>query len=93
MSCIDRSKVNTPSGFPGRKVMSSARHGQGSGKMSSAHGVTTKGATKGMVHASGRVGAGHKGFGSGNFKQGPCPIGDSSKKSSNSYHPKKGGRY
>lgn len=78
MGCINRSKVFTPSGFPGSKSLSKSKHGAGSGKMSSAHGVTTKGATKGMSHASGRVGAGKKAF-SHNFKEGPCPIGGGKK--------------
>lgn len=73
MGCINRSKVYTPKSFPGSKSLSTAKHGVGSGKMSSAHGVTTKGATKGMSNASGRLGAGTRSFGKG--KQGPTKIG------------------
>lgn len=79
MTCINRSKVFTPSAFPGSKSLSTKKHGVGSGKMSSAHGTNSGNATKGMSHASGRVGAGKKGFGSGNFKQGPCNIGSGKK--------------
>lgn len=112
MSCIDRSKVNTPKGFPGQKSMSSSRMPTGSSHsvgnainrsrvntpkgfpgqkgMNAAHGVTTAKKTSGLVNASGRVGGDKKGFSSGNYKQGPCPIGSSSKSSSNSYKGHKG---
>ena len=92
MGCIDRSKVFTPKNFPGSKSMPTAKHGAGSGKMSSAHGTGKSSPTKGMSNADNRVGHGTRGF-KQNFKQGPCPIGDSGRKSSNSYHPKKGGGY
>lgn len=74
MGCIDRSKVFTPKSFPGYKTISSKQHGQSSGRMSSAHGTTTKNATKGMSNATGRIGSDTRSF-SKNYKQGPCPIG------------------
>lgn len=79
--CIDRSKVNTPKSFPGQKTQNPA------------HGVVPAKKTSGMVGANrggDRVGASKSGFSSGNFKQGPCPIGSSKNASSNSYKPRKG---
>lgn len=75
MGCINRSKVYTPSSFPGSKSLSTSRHGQGSGKMSSKHGTNSGNPTKGMSNASGRIGARKESFSRGEFKQGPCPIG------------------
>lgn len=73
--CINRSKVNTPKSFPGQKTMNPAQ------------GVVSASKTSGLVHPSGRVGGSKKGFSSGGFKQGPCPIGSSKNSSSNSYKP------
>lgn len=73
MTCIDRSKVFTPKNFPGSKSMPTSHNGQGSGKMSSAHGTTAGGPTKAMKHSAGRIGADCPGF-SGTMKKGPRPI-------------------
>lgn len=75
MTCIDRSKVFTPKNFPGAKSQPTSHNGQGSGKMSSAHGTGPSSPTKAMRHASNRIGEGKKGFGSSNYKLGPCAIG------------------
>jgi hypothetical protein len=70
---INRSKVDTPYSFPGYKCMSMKHMPKGSGKMSSAHGTGKSSATKGMINASGRIGAGKKGFGH-NISKGPKKI-------------------
>lgn len=71
-------KAFSPEAFPGY------------GCVSEKHGLTRNSSpTKGMINPEGRVGGNKKGFGSGNFKQGPCPIGSESKGSSHSYKPKK----
>jgi len=89
MGCIDRSKVNTPAGFPGKRSMSTKHMPMPQGKMSSAKGVVSASKTSGTMGGSNRVGAGKSGFKSASFKQGPCPIGSGSKASSNSYTPHK----
>lgn len=48
------------------------------GKVSSAHGTNSGNESKGMINAGGRIGKG-RGFSSGHFKQGPCPIGTGKK--------------
>jgi hypothetical protein len=74
MGCIDRSKVNTPASFPGKKSLSTERFGCGKGKMSSAHGTGKSSASKEMCNASGRIGANKRGFSSGIKPQGPKTI-------------------
>ena len=52
--------------YEGGRSMPKSKSGlTGSGKMSSAHGLNSGNATKGMRHAEGRIGAGCKGFSSG----------------------------
>jgi hypothetical protein len=48
--------------YSGGKSMPKSHMPKSSGKMSSAHGVTTKGATKNMQNASNRVGADTRAF-------------------------------
>lgn len=57
----------------GYKTLSKQHMPAAQGKMSSAHGTDSGNPNKGMINAGGRIGQG-RGFSSGNFKQGPCPI-------------------
>lgn len=58
----------------GSKCMSKSHMPKSQGKMSAAHGVVPAGKTKGLINASGRVGAGSKGFTKGLISKGPTKI-------------------
>lgn len=70
-----RGGAYTPKDFPGYKCLSSSRHGQSSGKLSSEHGTNSGSPTKGMSHGANRLGHDTRGFKSGGISQGPHPIG------------------